>query len=139
VARLATQTGAYVPTSSRVGRDRSSRIGYNYRQERGIMTTKRSDETKSSAAAPRSPRRKAAAKTAASQATPETAAVPRARKRAEAARDAMPKAQAAAKGTPAQHRQPTHQEIAARAREIWHETGGNAFENWIRAERELKK
>jgi hypothetical protein len=36
-------------------------------------------------------------------------------------------------------RQPTHEEIARRAYEIWRSgKGGSQFENWIRAERELR-
>ncbi len=32
----------------------------------------------------------------------------------------------------------THAAIAERAYYIWQKTGGNAFENWLRAERELR-
>jgi Protein of unknown function (DUF2934) len=36
-------------------------------------------------------------------------------------------------------RQPTHEEIAKRAYEIWRSgKGGSQFENWVRAERELR-
>jgi len=33
--------------------------------------------------------------------------------------------------------QPTHEEIAFRAFEIYQQEGGDAYENWLRAEREL--
>ena len=45
----------------------------------------------------------------------------------------------AAPRTPAQHQQITQEQIAKRAYEIWRSgKGGSAFENWIRAERELR-
>ncbi|MGE0641017.1 MAG: hypothetical protein AB7G12_10750 [Thermoanaerobaculia bacterium] len=38
----------------------------------------------------------------------------------------------------AQPASPTHAEIAARAAEIWRESGGTPFSNWLQAERELR-
>ena|SRR5687768_12160387 len=46
---------------------------------------------------------------------------------------------ASAPRTPTQHQQITQEQIAKRAYEIWRSgKGGSAFENWIRAERELR-
>lgn len=45
---------------------------------------------------------------------------------------------AAERATPTRA-EPTHEQIAARAAEIWREHGGTPFENWIAAERELAR
>lgn len=103
------------------------------------MTTKKSNTKKTSAAKPRSPRKKAKTKETGAKPTRKTAAMQRARKKAETAPEAKPTVAPTPKAAAAERREPTHQEIAARAREIWRESGGSAFENWIRAERELKK
>ena len=48
-------------------------------------------------------------------------------------------ATATSTGTQGARRQITHEEIARKAYEIWKSgRGGTAFENWIRAERELR-
>jgi hypothetical protein len=72
-------------------------------------------------------------------------------KKASSAKKAAPKkAAASAKKAPAKKKAtssvraaktaaPTHDEIARRAYEIHEREGGNHEENWLRAERELKK
>lgn len=102
------------------------------------MTTKRPDETKTPAAKPRPLRKKSTPKKAATKPARKTAAKPPTRKKAEGTPDSKPKATPTAKRAAVGRRQPTHQQIAARAREIWRERGGSAFENWIQAERDLK-
>lgn len=100
------------------------------------MTIKKTDSDSSSkakpgATRPRAAARKDPAKTPAAKPARKTAA-PRTRKKT---------APSAPPGEPgmAQRRTPTHDEIAARAREIWREKGGTAFENWVQAERELQE
>jgi len=88
------------------------------------MTSKKSDTTTPADKKPRAPRTKKASRSAA----PARSAAPK------ASRKAAP-APAAASDKPL----PTHEEIAARAREIWREKGGTSFENWIQAERELSR
>jgi len=93
------------------------------------MATKKSDTPTSSAAKPRSPRKKAKTTKAAST-TARKPAAPRGRKKSATVPGSAP---------PAARRKPTHAEIAARASEIWREKGGSALENWLQAERELTK
>lgn len=68
-------------------------------------------------------------------------------KKASSAKRAAPakKAAGAQKGTPAKKRatsakraEPTHEEIAQRAYEIYEREGGHHEGNWLRAERELR-
>lgn len=65
------------------------------------------------------------------------AAEPKATKKARPAGTPKPKSAKPArkaKASPAERR-PTHDEIADRAYALFRERGGNAFENWIEAER----
>jgi len=89
----------------------------------------RKKATSTEAAAPKT--RRTAAKKATPKPAPKKKAAPKAAARKAPAEKVAPKA---AKTAPMP---PTHEQIAARAAEIWRETGGLPFDNWIRAEREL--
>ncbi|HET6250689.1 MAG TPA: DUF2934 domain-containing protein [Tepidisphaeraceae bacterium] len=50
---------------------------------------------------------------------------------------AVPPRSAAIATAPSKKSAPTYEAIALRAYFIWKNSGGNSFDNWIRAEREL--
>lgn len=91
----------------------------------------------------RSPAKKAAA-AAASDAAPAKAPRARAKKAepvvpAEASVSIEVATVEAPAPAPAPRREPTHAEVAQRAYELWLAHGGHAFENWLEAERQLKR
>ncbi|HEX6712488.1 MAG TPA: DUF2934 domain-containing protein [Thermoleophilaceae bacterium] len=61
------------------------------------------------------------------------------KKAAASAKKAPAKKKATSSPRAAQNAAPTHDDIARRAYEIHEREGGNHEENWLRAERELKK
>lgn len=108
------------------------------------MSTRKTPKTIETAAkARRAPRKKTAAgdptstarQAAAKKASPKPAARKKSAPKA-TARKAPPK-KTAPKAASSAPKAPSHEQIAARAAEIWRETGGLPFDNWIRAEREL--
>lgn len=78
----------------------------------------------------------AAKKTTKQVATPVTKAIPAVAK-TEVRNSPLPKP-AIAKPVAAKPREITHEMIQRRAYEIWQREGGNEYENWCRAERELR-
>jgi len=100
-----------------------------------MATKKTTTEKKSAGAKPRAPRQKKAATEA--KVAPKVAAQAKAKKAA-APKSPKPAAEAKAQKATAPAR-PTHEQIAARAAEIWREKGGTHFDNWIQAERELSR
>ena len=80
------------------------------------------------------PEKKGVKKAGAKKATSGKKAVPA--KKAAGAKKAAKKATSSPR---AAGREPSHEEIARRAYEIHEREGGNHEENWLRAERELRK
>lgn len=96
-----------------------------------------SPTAKTAAAAPTTPKPARAAKSAPSKAPAKKVSAPRKKAATAAKPRPMPRVVVAIEAVPSPPPVPSRDRIAARAAEIWRETGGAPFDNWIRAEREL--
>ncbi|MBP9144655.1 MAG: hypothetical protein KBI44_09250 [Thermoanaerobaculia bacterium] len=96
-----------------------------------------SPAAKSAATPKATPKPAKAAKGAAIKAPTKKASAPRKKSAIAAKPRTLPPVVVATEAVPSPPKPPSRDRIAARAAEIWRETGGAPFENWIRAEREL--